>query len=159
MRKYGIENFKISLIEETDNPEEREIYWIKQFDSYKNGYNATLGGDGKKYIDYDLVVDTYLKTKNQKMTANILNIDSHTVHNIIVQKQIPIFKNTSKCKPVNCYSKDFVYIKSFSSCGEAARELIKKEITSATIPTVASKISDCARHKRKSAYNFIWEYQ
>lgn len=47
MRKYGIEHFHIELIEETDNPEEREKYWIEQKQSFKNGYNATLGGDGK----------------------------------------------------------------------------------------------------------------
>ena len=45
MRKYGIENFKISLIEETENPEEREIFWIEQKRSFKNGYNATIGVD------------------------------------------------------------------------------------------------------------------
>ena len=59
MRKYGIEHFHIELIEETDNPEEREIYWIEEKQSFKNGYNATLGGDGKKFIDYDLVLHTY----------------------------------------------------------------------------------------------------
>ena len=30
MRKYGIEHFHIELIEETQEPEEREIYWIEQ---------------------------------------------------------------------------------------------------------------------------------
>lgn len=44
MKKYGIQHFSIELIEETNNPEEREKFWIKQYNSYKNGYNATLGG-------------------------------------------------------------------------------------------------------------------
>ena len=35
------------MIEETDIPEEREKYWIEYFGSFKNGYNATIGGDGK----------------------------------------------------------------------------------------------------------------
>ena len=51
-------------IEETDNPEEREKYWIEYYGSFKNGYNATVGGDGKPYIDYDLVVATYRELKN-----------------------------------------------------------------------------------------------
>ena len=54
MRKYGINHFHIELLEETENPEEREKFWIEEKRSFKNGYNATLGGDGKKYIDYDL---------------------------------------------------------------------------------------------------------
>ena len=59
MNKYGVENFTVETIEETDNPEEREKYWIEYYGSFKNGYNATMGGDGKKYIDYDLVIATY----------------------------------------------------------------------------------------------------
>lgn len=45
MRKYGIEHFHIELIEETDDPEEREIYWIEQKRSFKNGYNAAMERD------------------------------------------------------------------------------------------------------------------
>jgi len=49
MRSYGVENFKVELIE--DNiPEDlinfKEKYYIKEFDSLKNGYNMTPGGDG-----------------------------------------------------------------------------------------------------------------
>ena len=59
MRKYGIEHFHIELIEETDNPEEREVFWIENKRSFKNGYNATKGGDGRPYLDYDLIISTY----------------------------------------------------------------------------------------------------
>ena len=52
MRKYGVEHFHIELIEEADNPEEREIYWIENKRSFKNGYNATMGGDGKQLYDH-----------------------------------------------------------------------------------------------------------
>lgn len=53
MKKYGPKHFHVELVEETDNPEEREQYWIKFYNSYKEGYNATLGGDGKSYISKD----------------------------------------------------------------------------------------------------------
>ena len=47
MRKYGRENFSFEIIEECDLDKlrEREVYWISYFDTYKNGYNATAGGD------------------------------------------------------------------------------------------------------------------
>lgn len=55
MRKYGYNNFKCEIIEEIDDTlpnanqllNEREIYWIKYYDSTNNkkGYNITLGGD------------------------------------------------------------------------------------------------------------------
>lgn len=50
-RKYGIQNFSfkiIELLEENYNKicNEREKYWIQHFNSYQNGYNETIGGDG-----------------------------------------------------------------------------------------------------------------
>lgn len=46
MRKHGAGIFHIELIEECDNDllNEREKYWINQYDSYKHGYNSTPGG-------------------------------------------------------------------------------------------------------------------
>lgn len=48
IRKYGIENFKIDLIEECDLSliYETEKKYIKEFDTYENGLNSTLGGEG-----------------------------------------------------------------------------------------------------------------
>lgn len=55
IRKYGWDNFDFEIIAEL-KPEEYtketlnklEIFFIKYYDSYHNGYNATEGGDGKK---------------------------------------------------------------------------------------------------------------
>lgn len=53
IRKYGLENFKFEVLEECDQKDlnERELHWISYYDSYHNGYNETLGGDGKLQID------------------------------------------------------------------------------------------------------------
>ena len=45
MRKYGINNFSFEVIEETEDYNEREKYWIDYYDSFNNGYNMTIGGD------------------------------------------------------------------------------------------------------------------
>lgn len=46
LRKYGLENFEISVIEECSVQEldKKETYWIGYYNSYKNGYNSTEGG-------------------------------------------------------------------------------------------------------------------
>lgn len=46
IRKYGIENFSFTIIEECSVSELdiKERQWIAFYDSYKNGYNQTLGG-------------------------------------------------------------------------------------------------------------------
>jgi hypothetical protein len=51
IEKYGIDNFKKEIIDETDNYEElsiKEKYWIKKFNStnIEIGYNISKGGDG-----------------------------------------------------------------------------------------------------------------
>ena len=122
MQKYGIEHFSIFLIEETKNPEEREKYWITYYNSYNNGYNATLGGDGKRYIDYDLVVATYKELLNINQVANKLKIDAGHVSKILKSKNIKIITPKSvKCKSVNQYDKNNNFIQNYYSCGEAAR--------------------------------------
>lgn len=47
IRKYGLDNFKFEIIEEVSEDQdldEREIYWISHYNSYKEGYNMTPGG-------------------------------------------------------------------------------------------------------------------
>ena len=52
LRKYGDKNFTFEVIESMDDlsyddiSNEREKYWIEYYNSYKNGYNETPGGDG-----------------------------------------------------------------------------------------------------------------
>lgn len=46
IQKYGLENFNFEVLEENvEHYNEREKYWIEYFDSYNNGYNATIGGE------------------------------------------------------------------------------------------------------------------
>ena len=48
MKKYGQDNFTIELIEECDFNliYETEKKYIDQYNSYNNGLNATIGGEG-----------------------------------------------------------------------------------------------------------------
>lgn len=52
IKKYGKENFKIELLEESEDDKyihkEREVYWINKLDAKnpKVGYNIAFGGDG-----------------------------------------------------------------------------------------------------------------
>ncbi len=64
IRKYGIENFIIETIDSCKDSEElkeKEKYWIQYYDSYNNGYNASLGGDGHCKYNYDQIVNYYLQ--------------------------------------------------------------------------------------------------
>ena len=163
MNKYGIENFQIKLIEETNFPEEREKYWIEYYGTFKNGYNATIGGDGKRYIDYDLVVATYEQVLNTVEVSKILNIHKDTVRDILKIKNIEILtsddvnKNKSG-KKVGLFINDDL-VKSFSSTKDAARYVINQKLSNSTdIKGIASHIHQVCVGKRKTAYTYIWKY-
>ena len=47
--KYGVDNFDVTILEtdvSQDIASERERYYISLYDSYENGYNSTIGGNG-----------------------------------------------------------------------------------------------------------------
>jgi hypothetical protein len=158
MKKYGIEHFHVSLLEETDSPEEREIYWIAKRNTFHNGYNATIGGDGKRYIDYNEVITLYDVSHNQKLVASQLNICECTVRKILHQNKIHRIKSPTQCKSVTQTDGDGTPIRVFNSCGDAARFLIGQGYTSAKIGTVTNKIAECANNRRKTAYGFGWKF-
>ena len=65
--KYGIENFEIKCVEECEISvlNEREKYWVAFYDSYHNGYNETLGGEGSLLeFSEDEVQEIISKYKN-----------------------------------------------------------------------------------------------
>ena len=50
---------------------EKEIYWIEYYGSFKYGYNATIGGDGTHYADYDLIFSLWNEGKLLKQIVEI----------------------------------------------------------------------------------------
>lgn len=62
--KYGIDNFTFEIIDEVSSLEEsnqKEIYWIDYYNSYKSGYNCDKGGN--QYHRKDTSKDTIKKRK------------------------------------------------------------------------------------------------
>lgn len=162
MRKYGIEHFSIEQIEETQFPNEREQYWIAYYNSYgKNGYNATLGGDGKAYIDHSLVVQKYRELQNMTEVAKILSISIDSVSDILQEENEPVLTSQEvnkrkQGKQVKQFDLNGNYIQSFSSAVEAARSLGK--ITSTSFGA-SSHITDACKGKQKTAYGYKWSFE
>ena len=163
MRKYGIEHFHIELIEETDNPEEREIYWIEQKRSFKNGYNATLDGDGRRYIDYDIVIAVYKELGTIKDTALKLKISPDSVSAILHQNNINInsvkdIQTKKNGKITNMYSLDDKFLRSFPSTNEAARYMVENKLTRCKHTTIKQHITEVCTDRRKTAAKYKWKY-
>lgn len=121
--KYGEENFSFNLIEECsqDLLNEREIYWIKKYDSYFNGYNQTLGGNQFSHIvkisdeDLFLIIDLLQNSQiTQGKIAEQFNVGQDTISEINngktricegINYPIRIFKKQKLCNvcgtPIN----------------------------------------------------------
>ena len=165
INKYGKENFDIKIIEECKNEERfmREKYWIEYFGSFKNGYNATVGGDGKKYLDYDLIVETYKQIESVVDTAKNLNISEDSVRIALKAKNENIYSSQEVIinkygKMINMFSLDGIYLKTFTTTCEAARYLIENELTNCKLTTIKTHISEVCKGRRKTAAKFKWSY-
>ena len=164
MRKYGIEHFHIEQIEETNNPNEREIYWIEFYQTYSFGYNATKGGEGKLVIDRELVISTYQKLKNINETARKLNISPDSVSYILHENNIQIIPPQEVMvkkfgKEVDMFDLQGNYLKSFQSLGQAGNYMIENKLTNCKFSTIRYHIGEVCRGKRKTAGGFKWKYK
>lgn len=163
MNKYGVEHFHIELVEEV-NLEDlsiREIYWIEYYNTYRNGYNATRGGDGKQLYDYDLIVDLYNQGLLIKEVAKEMNCDELVVRTALklagVDSSVNKIKNCSK--GIRAYDKNHNLIAEFTSESEAARWLIDEGIAlTDSVKNVVTAIGRVAKGQRKSAYKMYWEF-
>lgn len=61
IRKYGVQEYELLVLEEVNNIEnlnEREIYYIKKYNTYYDGYNQTIGGSNRVMPLYeDKIID------------------------------------------------------------------------------------------------------
>lgn len=100
MNKYGIENFTFEIIYEHPESECLSIMEKEYIEKYRtyvgyddcNGYNATLGGDGKSYLnlDHGEVAKIHLENCCElRKTAEHFNVDPSTIKNILQYYNIP----------------------------------------------------------------------
>lgn len=94
--KYGIENFEVETLGEFGEGilEDIEIELIQEHDTYKNGYNATLGGDGRRWLGLvdKVVIEKYKELNSIKLTAEYFECTPHTVRLILKNNNTPITK-------------------------------------------------------------------
>lgn len=156
IRKYGVEAFTIEAIEECDNSllNEREIYWIKEYDSVKRGYNLEYGGYGWLKCDDEEIMQLWNDGKTMIEISEVLPLHPETISRRlqlqgITQKEIIArgneHANRKKSKPVYQYSLDGDFIREFPSL-RAAQEYIGK----------GKRIKFTPNMRMKSFYGYQW---
>lgn len=143
IRKYGADNFKFRVIEEcADNKvEEREIHYIKKFNSFYEGYNATLGGnirydaDAKPVTQYNKKGERIQDFASLRDAAEFVGKDLSAISRCAngerfsaygyrwswKGERLPILK-TKYLKPVYAYNHNGEY-REWTCIGDAEREL------------------------------------
>lgn len=173
MNKYGEEHFHFEIIEETDTSDytcEREQYWINELRTYVgfkdcNGYNATLGGDGKAYLNLD--EDEVIRYHTEEgclflsNTSKYFKVSSSTIKKILIKNNIGWFKNKDIQKAISYINNNDVIqvdpktkfiLNRFESRGEANLFMGKDKNNGA--------ISDACSMRRgnRFAYDYLWYF-
>lgn len=154
MAKYGIDNFKYEVIETTDNPKDREIYWIDKLRTYIgykdcNGYNATLGGDSRKIALYNKEeCDEIIKKFNNGESINsIARYTHHTAETIsIFLKENGYITDNTVYKNIIRIDPESLDIVEYKNISEAALGIGKS----------ANRIYEALHGDLYSAYGYFW---
>jgi group I intron endonuclease len=159
--KYGINNFSIEEVEECDNTilDEREIYWINYFDTYKSGYNCTAGGEGgiKTYDEYiDIIIERY---QNGERLDRLCKEYHYAYINVCREMQDRgVFPNTfagSEKLSKKIYAVDPItlqIVSEYESISAAGRALCKEGKSPRAIANHISKQKDT----QHIAHGFLW---
>ena len=154
IRKYGVEGFSVDTIEECpdDKLNERERFWIAYYDSYNNGYNESLGGDGHSKYNYDDIVNYYLSHNfSLKDTCAHFQIYDQVVYSALKNKNINYKNLPRKREGIKKVGKKILLVEKnivFNNMAEIDKYFGKK---------AHPNIRRCLNGVTKKAYGYTWK--
>lgn len=157
-KKYGPENFEYVVLEKLENEsieelanelDKMECYYIGLYNSFKNGYNMAIGGEGSR--GYKLTEEHKQKITNYLKNHNPFKGKRHTQRT----KDIISEANGKPVKQID--SKTGKVLNRFKSAVEAGKFFGKPRANSEIIKVCKKYISPSGRHY-KTALGYKWEY-
>ena len=100
IHKYGAESFTVETLEECDIEilNEREIYYIAKYNTFENGYNLTIGGDGNRILlldnKYEEIKTLYLSGFSSNKIATLFKVDKASIVKILKQLRVKLRNNS-----------------------------------------------------------------
>lgn len=174
IRKYGIDNFYMNIIEDNvpyEKLSEREIFWIEKYDSYKNGYNMTIGGEGNGRLEVykiHIVTNEILETYGSITSAAKINDLDISQLSKVCRKQAYSLGGYKWCY-VDDY--DYDYLKSLDIRSKSRKIYQINSFTGVIIKTWNKEedicnelglnqpsLSKCLNGGNKTAGGYCWSY-
>lgn len=158
IRKYGLDKFVYCVLEDNvlrANLSMKEMDWIEEMDSFENGYNMTLGGEGSlSRTPWNKgKIGIFSKESRKRMS------ESHKGKHLSEKTRLKMSeshkgilpwntgKPSLKRKKVSKYDLNGNYIQTYNSILEAKSQNPK-----------AGHLNDVCQGLRKQAGGFIWKY-
>ena len=174
IRKYGVDSFTLDVLEECpyEQLNDREMYWIAFYDTFKNGYNQTAGGYQSIRViklqesDVDQIRDRLRNTDDS--FADIAEDFDICVNLVSKINNGRSWRKTDLSYPIR--DGQAVQLKNLLNTGVGVYQLDKKtnEVLNVFLSTSQAAtylgdylynahISKCITGKRKTAYGYKWE--
>lgn len=163
LRKYGAEHFRARCIGKfnADELNDMEIYYIKKYNSYKNGYNSTLGGDGTTTLSFDdeTIKNILVKYRNGESIvkiASFYNVSTFSISNILRKMGINTGERATKPKKIVMCDDSYNHIKLYESIMDAVIDFgmdYSKTGTRNFYNAVNKACKECT-----TAYEYRWQY-
>ena len=164
MNKHGIEHFSIEAIEEVKDEKklsEREQYWIKYYNTYNYGYNASIGGDGLQLYDYDYIWELWEQGNTIKQISALIPCNDYVVRTVLDIHNV----STEERKERSAYRQDEghePYRRKVNQIDISTNKIIHtyNSVREAAIAIQCdnSYLSKLCNEK-KIAFGYKWEYQ
>lgn len=127
IKKYGAENFSLEVLEECDLDKlnSREIFYIAKYNTFENGYNLTIGGDGNRRLmlddKYEEIKAMYLAGFSSNKIATLYSVDKATIVKILRQLGVKI-----KSRKIDINNQEFLELVQDYKSGYSLKELAKR---------------------------------
>lgn len=159
IRKYGLKNFIFEIIEECKQEElnEKEIYWIKYYDSTnkEKGYNVLSGGNQGGFIyDYNEIFEKWKKGYTCKELQKIFNCGDQVITAALRANNISEYEVKSRSFNKNKFvalSKDGKPLKIFEGMKSVSRYFTNYE-------TKADNLTHRIIPNHHSLFGYYWDY-
>jgi group I intron endonuclease len=156
LKKYGVENFSFEIIyqslDEIHCLKVMEPYFIKLYDSFNNGYNMTIGGEGCFGYKHTKETKKLLSEKSKLLVGdkNGFYNKKHTKETIDKNREKNIEVLTKlRGKKILQYDLEGNLVALYDSVRGAARKIGIKHY---------NQISKCCRVLIGTSYGYKWQY-